>query len=327
MNKYAKKLKDMLNYYEINKSIEDINIMIDSNKEKNLMNYLFSQIQLKIKNEEEANQVINLLQNYLNNQERKILAGFTPEEKFIQTKEGIGYLEDLPDSFFTNIPIIHDFIYMLDYMKNNKTRKTKTGNICLKDLKKINEGLQLKKSPFKIRSEKESQYLHLLRILILLSGLIYKGENKIYFRVKLNKYSEFKKEKGIKKFLRIFSIYNSQYNWVYDMTSYAEEQNDFVYKLQNKRSIGYNLMLSMSKKDNDINLEKYIKKLLNLLNVQYFKDKYYLEYDIEKLLIENIRYFDLVNISYKTGKFNIQNINKFNLTKFGINIMKAAWYR
>jgi len=256
MNPYKKQLADMFKYYKVKESIENIDSMIDSRYETRVVGHILEKIESEIKSEKEMENIIDLIQNYLNNQGRKDLAGFTPKEKVKQVSEGQKYLENLPDSFFTNITLVHDFLHMLDYMCNNKTKKTKKGNISLKDLKKINEGLKLKQSldgedsdyPFKTRSEEENKYLHLLKTLISISGLIYKGDGKTYFKVKVNKCKQFQKEKGVSKFMTIFHTYNARYNWAYEVNAYSDEETDFVDKLQKYRSIAYNLILSMDKK-------------------------------------------------------------------------------
>lgn len=227
-----------------------------------------------------------------------------------------------------------DFIFYLNYVKDNQIKLTKTGNISLFDINNLandfkDQKLQseFKEYGWKIRNEQQFEYLHRIRIISETMYLTYKRKGQISLSKNGNAYLT--NIDSLTQYWNMVISYWEKINWDY----FEPARNVYGVPLatffQNNQKVIWDYLF---KNGGDwINFNDFLKAL----KIYFHLDKYYsndrmddfdFRLNVEYCLIRRDLYlFGCVEIEEK-GTKHMTRISKFKPTALGLFVFKKVLF-
>lgn len=168
-----------------------------------------------------------------------------------QTEGALAFLQDrtkdiqvniisLTDKEVLAVDIFHDFLALLNLLKERPIKRTATGNISLKDIDTLLQTLKTvqpilkhtKEMGWQIRREDEILPLHLIKTMADIMHLTYKKHDKLF--LSKNGRTFLDKLMPSDQFTQLFQYYRQRLNWAY-YASFTEKHEAFAHLLQTQQ--------------------------------------------------------------------------------------------
>lgn len=217
--------------------------------------------------------------------------------------------------------LIKDVQAFLDYIGDRQLSLTQTSFLKLKDISLISDlfiwpgELTAKlQSEFieRARSEREVKYLHFIRVLCHIAGLVKIRHKKISTTAKTKKFLH---QNNDEQLAFLFSAWFSKLNWNY----FTRTDTDILEHLQEERlSFLFNLQLL---KGNSIPFDVFTKVIANHFPLADIKSDSQVEFEVQ-LFISYLKYFGAVEMERKKGKYGFNEDYAFLVTTSGQKLFK-----
>lgn len=174
---------------------------------------------------EEINKRLKIEMDLRNNKPIEEFEGRTPKEMYFilyntfHPDSPLHFSQSIDSKMLDKVPLLTIAIFFLENLQASQPLKlTPKGNLPLKLVKEIYE-LGLTSNQFidsgssSLRSEEDSQRIHVMRLLCQLSGLVKKQKGKLSLTAKGKKL--LRKENRYDLFKELFITYTTKFNWAY----------------------------------------------------------------------------------------------------------------